>query len=96
VTLGRRGDTALLAVSDRGPGLAPAEAELAFQRFWRGAPSDRPGSGLGLSIVAATAARHGGRVRVDGARFTLELPAVRGFSEARPTLVEHPDQEGPP
>ena len=96
VRLDRRGETALLMVSDRGPGLDPAEVELAFQRFWRGAGADRPGSGLGLSIVAATAARHGGRVRVDGARFTLELPAVRGFSEARPTLVEHPDQEGPP
>ncbi len=96
VRLGCRGATALLAVSDRGPGLGPDQVELAFQRFWRGAASGRPGSGLGLSIVAATAARHGGTVKVDGARFTLELPAVRGFSEAGPTLVEHPDQEGPP
>jgi two-component system OmpR family sensor kinase len=96
VSVRRDGELALLAVSDRGPGLDPAEAADAFQRFWRGpAAGDRPGSGLGLSIVAATAARHGGRVRVDGARFTLELPAVRGFSEAVPTLVEHPDQEGP-
>ncbi len=96
VRLARAGDTALLSVSDRGAGIAPADVDLALQRFWRGGASGQPGSGLGLSIVAATAVRHGGRIRIDGARFTLELPAVRGFSEARPTLVEHPDQEGPP
>ncbi len=97
VSLVRAGALALLAVSDRGPGLPPDQVDAAFQRFWRGATAgDRPGSGLGLSIVAATAARHGGQVRVDGARFTLELPAVRRFSEPVPTLVEHPDQEGPP
>ncbi|MCW3066511.1 MAG: hypothetical protein JWN32_3683, partial [Solirubrobacterales bacterium] len=39
------------------------------------------GSGLGLAIVASIAARHGGRVEVDGPAFTLELPAV---SPARP------------
>ncbi|MGI8801104.1 MAG: sensor histidine kinase [Solirubrobacteraceae bacterium] len=96
VTVGSRGTTAVVTVSDRGPGLAAGEVELAFQRFWRGAAGGTPGSGLGLSIVAATAARHGGRVRVEGARFTIELPVVRGLSEAAPTLVEHPDQEGPP
>jgi signal transduction histidine kinase len=107
VSLSRDGERAVLAVSDRGPGLDPSHVELAFQRFWRGPATDRPGSGLGLSIVAATAARHGGRVRVDGARFTIELPAVdeapadrppavRGLSDTRPTLVENPDQEGPP
>ncbi|HEX3873446.1 MAG TPA: HAMP domain-containing sensor histidine kinase, partial [Solirubrobacteraceae bacterium] len=96
VSLTRTGDQALLAVSDSGSGLDPTQVELAFQRFWRGPATERPGSGLGLSIVAATAARHGGRVRVDGARFTLELPAVRRLSDTPPRLVEHPDQEGPP
>jgi two-component system OmpR family sensor kinase len=106
VTLERDGDHALLSVSDRGPGLGPTQLELAFQRFWRGPVARHPGSGLGLSIVAATAQRHGGAVRVQGARFTIELPAVSGstdnppsvrrLSEPRPTLVEHPDQEGPP
>jgi two-component system, OmpR family, sensor kinase len=96
VRLTRDGDRALLTVSDRGPGLDPAQTELAFQRFWRGSATGRPGSGLGLSIVAATAVRHGGRVRVDGARFTLELPAVRRLSDTTPSLERHPDQEGPP
>ncbi|MCA1688909.1 MAG: HAMP domain-containing histidine kinase [Actinobacteria bacterium] len=95
VTLRRRGATALLSVTDRGTGLDPAQVELAFQRFWRGPAAGRPGSGLGLSIVAATAARHGGRVAVDGARFTLELPVLTDLSEPRARLGEHPDQEGP-
>ena len=42
-------------------GLDPEDRDRAFERFWR-AGSDRPGSGLGLSIVRATAERHGGRV----------------------------------
>jgi two-component system sensor histidine kinase MprB len=52
----------------RGPGLAAADLEHAFERFWR-APdaADRPGSGLGLAIVRATAERprrdrHGGGI----------------------------------
>jgi two-component system OmpR family sensor kinase len=111
VRLSTTGDRALVSVSDAGPGLDPAEVEFAFRRFWRGSAARAPGSGLGLSIVAATAARHGGRVEVDGSRFTLDLPiaepgatsrpvdrppaAVRRLSDTRPTLEEHPDQEGP-
>jgi signal transduction histidine kinase len=66
---------ALLTVRDEGPGPDPDEHERLFERFWR-APdaSDRPGSGLGLSIVAAIVERHGGRISVDGSAFTVELP----------------------
>jgi two-component system, OmpR family, sensor kinase len=75
VTLTRSGDRARLAVRDEGPGPDPSEHERLFERFWRGdGASERPGSGLGLSIVAAIAARHDGRVLVDGSTFTLELP----------------------
>ena len=80
VTLRRRADTALLSVTYRGSGLDPKQVDLAFQRFWRGPAAVRPGSGLGLSIVAATASRHGGRVAVDGGRFTLELPVLTDLS----------------
>ncbi|MGA2010721.1 MAG: HAMP domain-containing sensor histidine kinase [Solirubrobacteraceae bacterium] len=75
VSLAADGDRALLAVRDEGPGPDPAQREHLFERFWRGADaSGRPGSGLGLSIVAAIAAAHGGHVDVDGAVFTLDLP----------------------
>jgi two-component system sensor histidine kinase MprB len=66
---------ARIEVSDSGPGPDPAVHDRLFERFWR-APesSERPGSGLGLSIVAAIAERHRGRVEVEGSTFTVELP----------------------
>jgi two-component system, OmpR family, sensor kinase len=79
VTVGvhREGAHALLTVRDEGPGPDPADSERLFERFWRApSASERPGSGLGLSIVAAIVARHHGRVTVDGPQFTIELPAV--------------------
>ncbi len=67
---------AVIAVADEGVGPDPAHRELLFRRFWRGPEAaGRPGSGLGLSIVAAIAERHGGRVHVEGATFVVELPA---------------------
>jgi len=67
----------LLTVSDEGSGPDPGDHDRLFERFWRGpGASARPGSGLGLSIVAAIAARHDGTVRVHGSAFTLDLPAL--------------------
>jgi signal transduction histidine kinase len=66
---------ARVVVRDEGSGPDPQQSEHLFERFWRGPDAaERPGSGLGLSIVAAIARRHGGRVSVDGPEFTLELP----------------------
>jgi two-component system sensor histidine kinase MprB len=66
---------ARVAVRDQGSGPDLDQREHLFERFWRGPDaSERPGSGLGLSIVAAIAERHGGRVVVDGPEFALELP----------------------
>lgn len=52
----------VLAVLDRGPGLAPGEAEHVFGRFYRGSASRHgaPGTGLGLTIVETLARRWGG------------------------------------
>jgi len=85
---------ALLRVSDEGRGLRAEEAKLAFGRFWRG-PGDA-GSGLGLAIVKATAERHGGRAYAEGARFTLELPAVRDLSESGATTEGEALEKGSP
>ncbi len=77
VTLVRHGDRALLSVRDAGPGPDPAGRERLFERFWRGPDAgDRPGSGLGLSIVKTIVERHRGRVLVDGSTFTIDLPRV--------------------
>jgi signal transduction histidine kinase len=69
-----------LAVEDGGTGIAPAELEGIFDRFATGAGQPgRRGTGLGLSLVRAVAAGHGGEVRVAstpgaGSRFELLLP----------------------
>jgi signal transduction histidine kinase len=78
VSARQRGDAALLTVSDEGRGPGPEQRERIFERFWRGPDSaERPGSGLGLSIVSAIVERHGGRVTVDGSAFTVELALLR-------------------
>lgn len=82
VTVRAAGDRVRLEVADEGPGLEPDVAARVFERFYRGDPARtraRGGSGLGLSIVAAVAEAHGGRVSVDtapgaGARFVVDLP----------------------
>ncbi|MGI9183573.1 MAG: sensor histidine kinase [Solirubrobacteraceae bacterium] len=66
---------ARLSVADQGPGPDPSHHDRVFERFWR-APeaSERTGSGLGLSIVAAIVASHGGSISVTGSEFTIRLP----------------------
>jgi two-component system, OmpR family, sensor kinase len=92
-----RNGVAALTVSDEGDGLPQPETEQAFARFWRGA-GGAGGSGLGLAIVRATAERHGGRAYANGARFTIELPALvlRDFSEPAATTIGEEQQKGPP
>ena len=54
---------AVLRVIDRGPGIAPADRDRVFDRWWRGDTSrgrSEGGSGLGLSIVHAIARAHNG------------------------------------
>lgn len=68
-----------LWVRDQGIGVAPADRERIFERFVRGASTRQEGSGLGLTIVSAIAAAHGGRVDLEsvegtGSVFTMELP----------------------
>jgi signal transduction histidine kinase len=97
ITIAVEGSNGLarLSVADEGPGLQPYEAARAFERFWRG-HHGKSGSGLGLAIVRATAERHGGRAYVEGARFTIELPALRDLSEFDGTTGEQAAEKGPP
>lgn len=54
-----------IRVADRGPGIAPEDRERALKRFVRLERSrTRPGTGLGLSLVAAVARIHGGAIRL--------------------------------
>jgi signal transduction histidine kinase len=82
ITARRNRDRALLTVEDEGPGPDPSHRDRLFERFWRGPDaSDRPGSGLGLSIVAAIVERHDGRITVAGSAFTVDLPAAEQRSQ---------------
>jgi two-component system OmpR family sensor kinase len=89
ITTGREGDRARIAVQDEGPGLPPAQAANAFERFWRGPGARGEGSGLGLAIVRAIAERHGGRVAIEGSRFTIELPALNDLSRDARRTASH-------
>ena len=91
VTVGRQDDTAVIEVSDDGPGVPPADRARVFERFVRlddaRARSDG-GSGLGLAIVSEVVAAHGGTVEVadapgGGALFRVRLPAA-AQPEAQP------------
>lgn len=72
-----------LAVRDHGPGIPEEDLALVFDRFYR-SPAARslPGSGLGLSIVAAVAEDHGGSVFAENA---ADGGAVVGFTVATST-----------
>ncbi|MDO8645995.1 MAG: HAMP domain-containing sensor histidine kinase [Candidatus Planktophila sp.] len=79
-------DGAYLSVADNGPGLSEADQKRIFERFFRADPSRQrnrnEGSGLGLSIVDAVMAAHGGKVSVtskpgQGATFTLFFPNTK-------------------
>jgi two-component system sensor histidine kinase MprB len=73
-------DGASIEVADRGPGIGPDEREKVFERFYRtDSARTRPGSGLGLSIVAQIAEGHGATVKLlarpgGGTVARLELP----------------------
>lgn len=85
-------ETAVLDVTDTGPGLREADRELVFDRFYRAdvARADSEGTGLGLSIVQAIVHAHGGDVTADnrdegGALFRVRLPVTpsgsHGYTE---------------
>lgn len=77
----RNGDLIEVSISDNGSGIPESERERVFERFVRlEASRSRPGSGLGLSLVAAVAKLHGGSVRLEdnepGLRVVLAIPAA--------------------
>jgi signal transduction histidine kinase len=72
-----------LTVADTGPGIPESDRERVLERFVRLEPSRRgPGTGLGLSLVAAVAKLHGATLRIEdnrpGLKVSLRLPTFRG------------------
>jgi signal transduction histidine kinase len=79
---GVQGRVARLGVADRGPGIPPDQRDAMIKRFGRAdAARTTPGAGLGLSLAAAIAHLHGGRLvlgdNAPGLRATVELPLAR-------------------
>jgi two-component system OmpR family sensor kinase len=81
----RRDEEVGVTVTDQGPGIADADAEHLFDRFYRAGnhlTAHLGGTGLGLAISREVAVAHGGRVWVErspegGSAFSLALPTWR-------------------
>jgi signal transduction histidine kinase len=86
----------VISVADEGPGVAPADRDRIFDRFYQAseAAALRPGTGIGLTIAKRFTELHGGRIWLErasgpGATFSFSLPgaavtAGRPLSEATP------------
>jgi signal transduction histidine kinase len=78
----RNGTSAEFSVADRGPGIDAQDRDRALRRFVRLEKSrTQPGTGLGLSLVAAVARLHNGAVRLEdndpGLRVVVTLPLAQ-------------------
>jgi heavy metal sensor kinase len=83
-----------IAVSDTGPGIAPADRERVFERFVRLDParSTSSGTGLGLPIARWIAEQHEGTLALEqneagGCVFVVRLPMRRHPSTGDQTLT---------
>ena len=82
------GDRVLLSVADRGPGIPEADRGRVVERFIRLEQSrSEPGSGLGLSLVAAVARLHGGELTFEdnhpGLKAVIALPRAASLEPER-------------
>ena len=92
VTLAKRDEDALITVRDTGLGIAAAEVDQLFSRFFRATTATRnavPGVGLGLSITKAIVTAHHGEMSVEsqegaGTAFSMRLPIVANPVGVRP------------
>ncbi|MFD3624482.1 sensor histidine kinase [Streptomyces sp. NPDC058698] len=81
-------ESALVRVTDTGPGVAAEDRERVFDRFYRvdkARSRDRGGSGLGLAVARSLVRAHGGDIDLGGGPgqtvFTVRLPAPRPYGD---------------
>lgn len=98
ISVDREGGTAVVRVSDNGPGIAPEKLDHIFQPF---VSTKGKGMGLGLAICREIAEAHAGRLEVEsalgeGTTFTLRIPLYGdGVSTgALPGLAPEPQSAG--
>jgi len=80
--LQRKGDQALIQVTDRGVGIDPQEQKRIFEKFYRIPMPENErivGTGLGLTLVSHIVKAHGGNIEVKsalgkGSTFSIYLP----------------------
>ncbi|OYY12265.1 MAG: hypothetical protein B7Y70_05995 [Rhizobiales bacterium 35-68-8] len=83
VTVNESADAIVLQVADRGPGIAPDEQDLIFERYYRSpGASSRPGAGIGLHVARRVSEMHRGVIRVfstpgNGSTFEVRLPRLK-------------------
>jgi len=77
----RRGEYALLSVSDDGSGISPEDLERIFEPFYTKKVMGRSGTGLGLAVVWNTVQDHNGYINIKtsdkGTTFELYFPVTR-------------------
>jgi two-component system sensor histidine kinase KdpD len=86
----RTGNRLEFCVEDDGPGIDALDLPLIFEKFYRGKrrKSTTKGSGMGLAIIRAILAAHGGGIEAtsvagSGARFRFWVPLVEKESERK-------------
>lgn len=91
VTVAAEDGEAVVTIADRGPGIADADRGRVLDRFVRLETSrSRPGSGLGLSLAAAVARLHGGRLVLDDNRPGLKVALRLPRSTHDPSVPDRP------
>ncbi|MGR3984017.1 MAG: ATP-binding protein [Gammaproteobacteria bacterium] len=88
ISLRRREGAARISIADNGPGIPESEFENVFRRFYRLDQSrSSSGNGLGLSLVSAVVAMHGGGIELQcshpGLRALITLPLGDGGMPGR-------------
>lgn len=101
---GRGAGGVVCTVRDGGPGIAPEHLPHLERRFYRGAPSNVAGSGLGLSMVREILRRHNSQLELSSqtagdergttARFVLPLFGAADFAGVLPAAASLAGKKG--
>jgi two-component system, OmpR family, sensor histidine kinase VicK len=96
VSARRRSDTAEIRVADEGIGIARADQQRIFTKFYRAEDASQhspQGTGLGLFLARGLLAAMGGRIWVEstegeGSTFVFELPVAKESAGEAPREAE--------